>query len=188
MTNRILTIGALSATVIVLMIAGGPVDSLAQTSPLPTPDAQLAAWEIEAEQAIGAAAARLSGASLSVSPALRDAARATGYRLIADRRCRDAQTTGGLYELLDSAGYSSVLPAAWAIICGWHQPAAIAHGLELGAPWMLAARHTVIGVGYAHVGEQWRVVVVTVGGVEQEPLVTSGEGTVVDVHLPVVVR
>ena len=187
--KRVLAVGAISAMTVILLVVGNH-QATAQLSPLPTPDAALAALEIEAEWAVAALASERD-VLLIPSVRLRDAARGEAQRIIGERLCWDAMDLAHLWRVVTDAGYVfHRVRAAQSIHCGEYTPAEIAHGLSLSA-WgdaLFASWPREVGVGIWHEGEQWRWVVVTVDRVEQEPRETSGTDSSMGAYVPVVSR
>jgi len=167
--------------VLVMGLSGNALDA-AQQSPLPTPDASLFALEVATEQEI-VEAARATGMLLSPSAALREAARAMGHALIAERKCRAGVDPLHQWRVATDAGYVwHAVRVHMHVVCSPYDAAAIARGITLGARRLLVDGD--LGVGVARLGEQWRMVVVVVESPNTYPTAAIGSGN--DTFLPAI--
>lgn len=179
--KRVLAVGAISAITLTLLFAGD-YHATATLSPLPEPDAELVALEVGTMLAITDYTQ-----TMQPSQALQLAARAQAYNLIAERRGRDAADLLHLWQTMDAAGYA--MPAvrgAQQIVVGAYSPPEIVRGMELAASPIIGGKYTHVGVGMAHVGDQWRTVIVAVYA--PETVQTSGTSSEMGAYLPTVTR
>lgn len=184
--KRIMLVGAISAGIVTLALAGAPPVTLAQESPLDPPEDQKVLDTLAAETAMAIASFASEGnVWLALDSGLSQSARIEGYLQIGDKICSGDSIAAA--RILLRANYAPQATHAHVLaISSYYPPEYVVKGLRTWAEVgeFLDPDMNSIGVGVARTATQYRMIIITAHLPESLRPVTSGQGGGYNVYLP----